>query len=288
MRIMQAMSLALLFSAAEAEARLTANRLAGNKLAVNKIAANKIAAHRLSNDGLQLAQNSDELLATADGREVLSYLIGCAIPEGQVLVGTSGGVTYEFFGELGLAEEWIHRRLNQTGRGWVSACVFARANIHSVALPLSVRGPHPGLSTSADEREGWTLEEGAFYGELFTPGNEPINWIACRGRDQAAGEIGGLSERDCAEPDPMNPGKTICGFNYAGDCGDFAPEPVCEAYSPSGTFYRNCHGQEDAGDDDGDGRLLDWFLDQLWDWVWMHGDYDGKRYRQVITTFAVE
>jgi len=71
--------------------------------------------------------------------------------------------------------------------------------------------------------------------------NQPIQWFACRGKDQAAGETGGLGDRDCAEPDPQNPGFTLCGFVFAGDCGSFAADRTCESFSTNGTFYRDCH-----------------------------------------------
>ena len=262
------------------------NKLATNKLATNKLATNKLATNKF----VLNSQNAAELLSTADGREVLTYLVGCAMPEGMTLVGTHDGTTYEFFGELGLAPGWLRHRLDRSGKGWVSACMFARVNIHNVALPISLRGPHRNLATSEEERAGWTLEEGAFYGNLFTPDNEPINWIACRGEDQAAGETGGLVDRDCTEPDPANPGFTQCGFKYAGDCGTFAEEPACDHYSTRGTFYRKCHsaprhghGHLDAELDDDDAELeSDDSDDSRW-----HGHHHGDTYRQVITTFTI-
>ena len=266
--------------------KLATNKLATNKLATNKLATNKLATNKLATNRFVLnPQNAGELLSTPDGREVLTYLVGCAMPEGQILVGTHDGTTYEFYGELGLAPGWLRHRLDPAGRGWVSACMFSRVNINNVALPVSLRGPTRKLDTSPEERAAWTLEEGAFYGNLFTPGDQPIDWIACRGEDQAAGETGGLVERDCAEPDPANPGKTLCGFTYAGDCGTFAEDEVCEDFSTRGTYYRKCHRRpfdrghhdhdhEDDDDDCGGGHG--------------HGHGHHRRaYREVITTFTV-
>jgi hypothetical protein len=97
-------------------------------------------------------------------------------------------------------------------------------------------------------------------------------WIACRGRDQAAGETGGLVDRDCAEPDPADPTHTLCGFTYAGDCADFAPPPnafACQRFSNQG-YYVECSDHAAFGGDDQHGHECD------------HRD----RFREVITTFT--
>jgi hypothetical protein len=239
----------------------THNKLAGNKLAGNKLELNMAGA--------------GDLMETPDGREVLTYIVSCALPEGQTLVGENAGVTYEFFGELGLTPKWTDQPLKKQGRGWISACLFARVNLYDVALPVSLRGPNPALAVTADERATWSVEEGAFYGEFFTPDDQPINWIACRGEGQASGEFGELVSRDCAEPDPADPTRTLCGFHYAGDCGDFAADPACRVYSEHGTYYKNCGGAiaPVADDDDDDDDSCD------------HGG-SHRRYRQVITTFV--
>jgi hypothetical protein len=124
----------------------------------------------------------------------------------------------------------------------VSACLFARVSKFGVAVPISVRGPNHELATDAEERAGLPVQEGAFYGNLFTPVDQPIEWIACRGDGQAAQNVGGLIDRDCAKPDPTNPGFTMCGFIFAGDCGTFAgAAPACEELSNHGGFYERCH-----------------------------------------------
>jgi hypothetical protein len=134
------------------------------------------------------------------------------------------------------------------------------------------------LKADAAEREKYPLEEGAFYGNVFVPLDQPIVWIACRGADQAAGEFGGLVDRDCAEPDPAHPGLTVCGFTFAGDCASFTGETgdaVCEQFSENGEngeFYRRCHSEpidgprQDADEEHGRGR--------------------GDVFREVITTYV--
>ena len=251
-----------------AEARLAANRLAANRLGPTSAASGSAAASTLAGSPLSVRKISPgryaadsastaAFMASDDGMEVLGFIVSCALPFDSTLVATrANGEEFEFFGELGQAPEWIDHPLKKAGRGWVSACLFARINSNDVAIPISLRGPSKDLAADNDEVASWNLEEGAFYGDYFVAPGEPVQWIACRGRDQAAGETGGLVDRDCAEPDPADPAHTLCGFLYAGDCA-----VVCERVAPEG-FYRKC--QDQIGDES-------------------HSD----AFRQVITTFAL-
>jgi hypothetical protein len=227
--------------------KIAVNKIAVNKLAPSKVAANKVAADKLS--AFKLAHNTysinlgaaGELLSTSDGREVLSLVVACAIPGTITLQATVAGTTFEFPGDLGLVPDWLVQPLSLDGQRWVSACLFARINQHDVVIPISLRGPNPALATDFDERQAFSLEEGGFFGNFFTPKDDPIQAYACRGAAQAVGESGGLSSRDCAEPDPDAPGLTLCGFQYAGDCGAFADAHACESFAEGGTYYRRCH-----------------------------------------------
>ena len=246
--------------------KLAANKLASNKLAANKLASNKLAANSLSSTRLEADLATAELLSTHDGRIVYSYLIGCALPDGTTIEADITGAPDSappdtdftcvsehciFPGALGLAEDWIDRRLDNTGQGWVSACIFARVNAHDTAVSISLRAPHANLEVSQDEIELFPGEEGAFFGNLFVGEDEPIDWNVCRGRGQAANEGGGYALRDCTEPDPANPGKTYCGFNFAGDCGDFlgqGTEPyACGRFDAAQGVYSRCHATEGLG-----------------------------------------
>jgi hypothetical protein len=219
-----------------------------NKLAANKLAANKLAANKLAASDLQ-SIDQNELLESSDGREVLGFIVSCAIDADKSLIASSlDGTEYEFFGEVGLANHWLHSPVDESGAAWVSACMFARVNASNVPLPISIRGSHPALATDEAERAGWSLQEGAFYGDFFT--DDELDWNACRGDDQAAGETGGLVERDCAEP--CTPGEildggvvceagmTRCGFNYAGDCGEISEHHACRDFDEKGAFYKRC------------------------------------------------
>lgn len=262
----------------------THNRLATNRLATNRLATNRLATNRLATNSLsKLVANPDTsgILDTEDGREVYSYVVSCALPAGTTIHAYVPGATdtapdanyscvggqCEFHGSLGLVPSWLDHRLNTPGKGWISACLFARVNLHNTAETISLRGRNDGLIVSTDEAEQYPIEEGAFYGNIFFDDPDesvPPEWFACRGYHQSLGDDGGLALRDCAEEDPANPGYTYCGFKYAGDCRDFTPEfPSPYACSSYDGTYNNCH--EDAA----------------------NGHWgNSRKHRQVITSFV--
>jgi hypothetical protein len=260
----------LTFNVKRSRAARTTNRLASNRLATNRLASNKLAADKLSTTALspnRFGANpaTADLLATTDGRDVYAYLVNCALPDGTTIQATiqdaadtappatlytcAGGVC-TFPGGIGLAEYWIDHKLDPKGQRWVSACMFARVNAHNTAEPISARGPHDALMVTPDEAVQFPIQEGAFYGNLFT-GDNTIDWNACRGEGQAQGEFDGLVDRDCAEPDPLDPTHTQCGFKYAGDCRDYSPtlpSPyACQHYDFDLGIYENCHDSESDG-----------------------------------------
>ncbi|MBV8759368.1 MAG: hypothetical protein JO257_18920 [Deltaproteobacteria bacterium] len=214
--------------------RLATNRLATNRLATNRLATNRLATNRLATNMLSAA----DLLSTPDGRTVYSYLISCAVPADLTLEADIPGAANttaddpftcvnghcSFPGGVGLAPEWLNHRLDRKGEEWVSSCVFARCNAHDTAEAISLRGKSSALSISADEASLYTVEEGAFYGNLFTDDDSDdqgddddhkhdssaaaIAWFACEGEGQASGEFGGLVVRDCTEPMACKPDQT--------------------------------------------------------------------------------
>jgi len=246
--------------AAVTKNRLATNRLATNRLATNRLATNRLAAYALTSTRLEASEAATELLATEGGRDVYSYLVSCALPEGIQIEATVPGAPdigppdanyvcaaerCTFYGALGLAADWIDHRLASKDERWISACMFARVNANDTAEAVSLRGDHPALVVPVDEGELFTLEEGAFYGNLFTHEDDPIDWNACRGEGQAQGETGGLALRDCAEENPADPGRSYCGFNYAGDCRDFTPAfPIpyaCKSFGATLGIEGDCH-----------------------------------------------
>jgi hypothetical protein len=256
--------------------------LASNMLASNMLASNQL---QLNPDGASM------LLDSADGRFLLSYIVSCAVPSGTDLIADAPGAadtappanpytcvsgTCTFSGLLGLAPEWVSHKLKPDESSWVSACLLARVNALNVSEEISLRGTDPALAVGAAEASLYTVQEGAFYGDVFTY-PKPIVWIACEGRGQINGTFGGLVDRKCARPDPNDPHKTVCGFTYAGYCGDFTPDVAtsahaCDDNTGDGGYYDRCHASS--------GRHL------------LAGDFQAiggelhHTFRQVITTYV--
>src|SRR5512134_3112901 len=267
--------------AAETKNKLASNKLASNKLASNKLASNKLASNALSSTRLEANLATAEILATEDGREVYSYIISCALPAEITLEAEVPGAadttldspyicTNErcyFQGGIGLAAYWIDHRLAAQDQRWLSARLFARVNLFDTAEAISLRGPHDSLTVGIDEAELFDVEEGAFYGNIFSDADGPIDWNACRGEGQASGEFGGLELRDCTEEDPNNPGFTVCGFKYVGDCADYTPQfpnpYACKTFDAGQGTYEDCYTEARDG---------------LWPTL--------KVYREVITTYV--
>jgi len=262
-RLITAITVLILLAGVPAQAeettnRIAANRIAANRIAANRISANKLAARKLSENRLEANSVAAKMLSTADGREVYSYIISCALPEGKEIDATISGApdsappetlytcaneSCRFPGSLGLAEYWIDHRLDVKGQRWITACLLARVNYFGVKVIISLRGVAPQLLVGRHEAERYSLQEGAFYGNIFSDPDKPLDWNACRGKDAAAGETGDLKLRVCTEPDPNDPTHTKCGFNYAGDCGSYtssATEPQACNFFDSDGGYDGC------------------------------------------------
>jgi hypothetical protein len=85
--------------------------------------ATALGAHSLG--GSSLAEM--RLLATADGRDVLSRVVSCALPAGAAITAiTSQGTPYSFVGKAGLAPAWAQRPATADERHRVTACVLGR------------------------------------------------------------------------------------------------------------------------------------------------------------------
>lgn len=215
----------------------SSNRLAANRLAANRLAANSLAASSMKANALA----DSDLIDTADGREVLSYIISCALPAGQSI--TVRG--YTFAGSIGVAPAWATRVPTVTERRWVTACVMARTNLFGIRVDLSMRGQHPALGGSLGELLNYLLVEGAFYGDLFHEDGPKMFACSAEVRDLDLA----LSTQDlraCAISD--NGQTTRCGFTYTGKCSvtDLSLAPACNSLAFP---YQRCRAGRARGDE---------------------------------------
>lgn len=195
------------------------NRLALNRLALNRLALNRLALNRLALDGMapeSWQDGADELVATADGREILRYLAVCAFVEDDVLVRAHDGHAYEFPGLLGLAPKWDDRPLGEEEQELVSACVLAHVNAYGVPVAISLRAHHDVPSTE-EERRAFPVFEGTFFGQIFD--GELGRIYACQGSvsDAALAHSEDRALRACTD------GSEDCDIVAVGSCNE-----VCE------------------------------------------------------------
>lgn len=226
---------------------IAVNGIALNAIAINGLVSNHVVASSLADEAIATHESTAsqaglDLMAASGGMELFSYIVSCALPEGSVVSATVNGTSHEFHGLLGMAPEWESRGLTLSERRWVSACLLARVNAYGMSVQISMRGPAELAPTDA-ERAVFSVVEGAFYGNVFVSDPSKLEMVACRGAGQAAGEFGGLTNRDCTEPAAN--GLTMCGMKYAGDCLDFtpaSPSPRACVTSVDGN-YTNCTTQ---------------------------------------------
>ncbi len=216
------------------EAVTTSNRLASNRLASNRLASNRLASNSLG----AAALTSSTLIESADGREVFSYIVKCALPAGKsVAVRDSLGTRYTFAGEIGLAPTWQTTTPTVSERRWVTACLLARTNYYGVAVQLSMRGAHTALATASTELRTYTVPEGAFYGDLFDPNGQ--TWFAC-GTNRWTSTLAADAQRTCTiSEDGVT---TMCGFAYAFFCGSNYDTEHAKACTGSAAPWASCDG----------------------------------------------
>jgi len=180
----------------------------------------------LSADGVLLASSEK-------GREFLTYLIDCALPQDLGAYAVIDGQRYDFPGSLALAPEWLDRPLTETEQRWVSAGILARTNFFGKKVQISMRNPKSGfasLDVSPGEAAEYTLYEGDFFGNVFADPSVSCVAPASRTTQDAADPI--FSLRVGTEIDPQYPpilGKPVtrCGFVLTG----FAGEPNAHTFN---------------------------------------------------------
>lgn len=189
------------------------------------------------------ALRQSPLFGTAGGRELLGYVVKCAIGWDDSIHVFQSNREYIFEGGIGLVNGWKDGPLSVSDRRWLSACLLAHANAFDVEVPLSLRGPHPALATDAVELAEFPVQEGAFFGDIFENAGAGVGY-ACAGPSQHdACQLQAntwLMERVCAR-DAVN--STECGIAWAGDCYANTAQPndagACNAVGDDG--YPACH-----------------------------------------------
>jgi hypothetical protein len=161
-------------SAITAENALTANALTANALTANALTANALTANALTANALTANALTANALRDPLSRELLKYIVSCALDEDDEVSFRIDGKKYAFPGSLGLAEEWGKKSGSCGGecQRWVSACVLARVDHAGVKRMISIRGDNRALRPDDKELRRYTDREATYYGNLFVR-NQP-------------------------------------------------------------------------------------------------------------------
>ncbi|WP_437751424.1 hypothetical protein [Sorangium sp. So ce1389] len=171
-------------------------------------------------------------------REVMRYLVSCALEEGQSVsyTDTSTGEEYRFPGEIGLCPQWATGAVGPKCRQLNTACLLSRVNAMGRNVTLSMRGQafpehRPGLLTPAPSVRVVTVTE---------DGDAIPSFARCKT------EISGES-RDCGwtagHVGSCTPGSYVyigVGSEPLGDCD--ADPSSATGLSPGDTVVRVCSG----------------------------------------------
>jgi hypothetical protein len=191
---------------------LTANALTANALTANALTANALTANALTANGLR-----DPL-----GRELLKYVVSCALPADAKVTVTVAGTRYDFPGSIGLAPDWGDERgsCDRSCQRWVSACVLARVDAAGVKREISIRGDHRALRPAPHELRDYPVREATYYGNLFADHQPRYLCLSPGAR---------TDDRVCG------PSLADCPMTVVGQCDD-----VCDDRGSFGTFS-DCH-----------------------------------------------
>lgn len=165
------------------------------------------------------------LASTETARHQLKYLVNCALPESVVLVSMQGRERFMFPGHLGLAPEWLKAPLTPFQERWVSACMLALTNYAGKHVEVSLHakpGVTPFLTQTKEETRAYSILEGGFFGNLFTP--HPVAYVCAGTHTKIEAQDPVFRDRLCTkatgETTPDGKPLTFCQFILTGSCSD--------------------------------------------------------------------
>jgi hypothetical protein len=189
-----------------------------------------------------------DLVDSESGRELLSYVVRCALRAGdEASFPRAGAPDLVYTGLVGIAQSWKGSSLGGKGQRLMTACLMAHVNAVGTQVPISVRSPTL-RDAPLTEKLLFPAQEMAVYGDVFAPPSERDLFV-CFGQAvaQSLGGNGGLGSalglptyldyRMCSVSES-------CGFRRVGACYRWPSQPdvprsACEVRS--GNYYNKCH-----------------------------------------------
>jgi len=181
---------------------LTLNGLSGNGLSGNGLSGNGLSGNGLSGNGFAFYGLSSPgglsstygLMTTDGGREIVKYMVKCALPAGQSFTASDqNGVSYTWPGAIGVAPAAIGTgTCDLDCQEALSACMLAHVNNSGAHIGIWLDGPDQGIGWGGSPN--YPYQEGAFFGNLFAAGpTTSTQWKGqfCVGKNMAQGEVPG-------------------------------------------------------------------------------------------------
>jgi hypothetical protein len=205
---------------------LTQNALTQNALTQNALTQNALTQNALTQNALTQNTLTQDALRDPLARELLQFLVGCALPVGAEVSIEVEGETYTYEGEVGLAPRWGEEggSCNEKCQEWVSGCLLSRVNHNGEHIPISIRGKNHALDSTLRERLRYSHREATYFGNVFVT---PQHRFAC------------LSPGETELPRVCGPSIEDCVVTVTGSCDD-----VCGRPRRDGSFP-NCRAELD-------------------------------------------
>ena len=176
--------------------------------------------------------NGGDLINSADGRNLLSYVIRCALPSSQSIVRKdSANVSYTFTGQVGLAPEWYSNAAGACTLACeekVSACLMALTNPTGVHEQIMMGGGGPGSNhgtllgdndscpsgACASGDSLYNEKEGAFWGNLFIQDRPQAYY--CQSDFNSLSDNRTCADSTSSSPCPFVPSQDECEDSFSG------------------------------------------------------------------------
>ena len=221
---------------------------------VPHISVNSLPPEALTDNGDALAAlaagplrgATTDLVGSEDGQKLLSYVVRCALAEGDTVSFASPDVDVEYTGLLGFATGWMSGAMDESAQRLMTGCLMAHVNAFRIQVPISVRTEAMGAA-SPKEQKAFPAQELAAYGNFFVADPARRELHVCFGESVAralgfGGGVGGgrptyLDLRICST-------SAQCGFNRVGACfrwPDMSDVVASACEDRRGSFYASCH-----------------------------------------------
>jgi hypothetical protein len=182
-------------------------------------------------------------MGSMQGRQVVSYLVKCALPAGhQIAKQDQTNTWYTYQGAIGLAPGWETGACDKNCQEAISACLMAHINTAGVHIPLWLDSPAPAIGFG--QSSAYPNQEGTFFGNLFqnNPTTGKPDAFYCNGPSFATSTVPGRLGAYQQNPVYSNPFGTnaMCAGNCVAAASPYQNDGFksCKGYNTPITVWR--------------------------------------------------